>query len=156
MTFNPGDYTIEKLRYAKDFNIYPPVDASFKFETLDDDDLPNTLDDTIVQEIPRRPYYANRRPPKKPGDYHIIRGDFDNNPATDTTLKNFRSRPLRGGINGIPKKNRQPPQPPHFSRFDFSEPSNRPHPTDRDEGPHDDKTWNTLFRTLKNCSFKKK
>jgi hypothetical protein len=35
--FKPGDYTIEKLKNAKDFKIYSPVDASFKFETLNED-----------------------------------------------------------------------------------------------------------------------
>jgi hypothetical protein len=60
--FNPGDYTIEKLRYAKDFKIYPPVDASFRYETLSDDD-PRNLDDTNVQDMSRGPYYVNRRPP---------------------------------------------------------------------------------------------
>jgi hypothetical protein len=54
--FNPGDYTIEKLRYAKDFKIYPPVDANFKYKTLGDDDDPDF----------------------KPRDYHVIRGDSSN------------------------------------------------------------------------------
>jgi hypothetical protein len=105
MQFNPGDYTIEKLGYAKDFTIYPPVDANFKFKTLGDDDDPNF----------------------KPGDYHVIRGNFDNNRSINKM--NFRSRPLRGGINGIPKNNRLSSK---SSRF---EPSNRPYP--RDEEGHD-------------------
>jgi hypothetical protein len=114
--FNPGDYTIEKLRYAKDFNIYPPVDANFKFETLGDDDDPYTSENTIVQEkMPRPSYYTNKRP-------------------------------LRGGINGSPN-----PRKPKSSRF---EPSNRPYP--RNESPYDRQGWNTLFKTLKNGSFKKK
>jgi hypothetical protein len=101
--FNPGDYIIERLRYAKDFKIYPPVDANFRYETLSDD--PRTLDDKIVQDMPRVPHYIN----KPPNKLHMIRGDFDNSPPIDIT--NFGPRPLRGGINGIPKKNRQPPHP---------------------------------------------
>jgi hypothetical protein len=128
--FNPGYYKIEQLRYANDFNIYSPVDTSFKFETIDDDNNPHTLDDIIVQESPGPPHYINR-PPNKP---HVIRGDFDNNPTTDITLKNFSSRPLRGGINGIsPNPN---PRPPHHI--------NRP--------PNYDK----IKKMLKNTTFKRK
>jgi hypothetical protein len=91
MSFNPGDYKIEQLRHARDFNIYPPVDANFRYETLSDDD-PRTLDDTIVQDVPKK--YTINGPPNK---LHVIHGDFDNNPyATDMFIK--------GGFNGIPKK----------------------------------------------------
>jgi hypothetical protein len=66
MQFNPGDYKIEQLRYAKDFKIYPPVDANFKYETLSDD--------TIVQDMPRPPHYINKRPGiNKPPNYAKIK-----------------------------------------------------------------------------------
>jgi hypothetical protein len=91
MTFNLGDYTIEKLRYAKDFKIYPPVDANFRYETLSEDD-PCTLDDRIVQDMPRPPYYANKRPPnpRKPRDYHVI-PNGPNGPNYDKLKKMLKS-----------------------------------------------------------------
>jgi hypothetical protein len=117
------------------------VDANFKFKTLSDDD-PRTLDDNIVQDMPRGLHYIN----KPPNKFHMIHGDFDNNPPID--IKNFRSRPLRGGVNGIPKNNRPSSK---SSRFD---PSNRPYP--RDKEGHDRQVRNALLRTLKSGSFKKK
>jgi hypothetical protein len=109
MTFNPGDYTIEKLRYAKDFIIYPPVDANFKFKTLGDDDDPNF----------------------KPGDYHVIRGDFDNNPRALDAM-NFRKHPLQ-----TPRRIKQYQQ-------DFSSP------------PFRDESYAKIKKMLKTANFKRK
>jgi hypothetical protein len=96
----PQDYSLEKLSKTDGFQIYPPVNADFKFETLnvDDDtlpDLPNYVDDNDYNPHPN------------PNKLHMIPGDFDNDPNTqmNTIIKDKPTRKYY--INGPPKKKKK-------------------------------------------------
>jgi hypothetical protein len=93
----PQDYSLEKLNKTDGFQIYPPIHADFRFETLDVDDvdtlpdLPNYVDDDDYNFKPS-------------SSLHMIPGDFDNDPNTlkNIIIKDKRSRIYH--INGPPKK----------------------------------------------------
>jgi hypothetical protein len=94
----PQDYSLEKLSKTDGFKIYPPVNADFKFQTLDADtlpDLPNYVDDNDYDPHPN------------PSGLHMFPGDFDNDPNTpmDTIIKDKRTR--KYSINGSPKKKKK-------------------------------------------------
>jgi hypothetical protein len=94
----PQDYSLEKLSKTDGFKIYPPVNADFRFETLDADslpDLPNYVDDNDYDPHPN------------PSGLHMFPGDFDNDPNTpmDTILIDKKTRKYR--INGSPKKKKK-------------------------------------------------
>jgi hypothetical protein len=105
----PQDYSLEKLSKTDGFQIYPPVNTDFRFETLNADtlpDLPNYVDDNDYDPHPN------------PSGLHMIPGDFDNDPGTldDMIIKDKRSRIFH--INGSPKKKKK--RKSQFKGLDFT------------------------------------